>query len=320
MTKYLKMLKKANKIAIFSHISPDPDTIGSSLALRRILISLGKDVDVFCTDNIPESYNFLDDAKAYNGEVKEDYDLLVSVDVSSSNRLGVYEDMFLSHKNSVKIDHHKTSEGFGKVNYVKICSCSAIIVYEISKKLRAKIDEITASLLFMGLCGDTGLFRNNNTDEEAFRVAADLLSSGADIKKIYSEFFDKRKVGNVKLTSHLLLNAKLNDKFGFAIMQVTKEDYKNFDVDTKNDNLANVPNTYLACGYKIAAILKEKEDGIHVSMRSKPEYDVSIIATSFGGGGHKNAAGCTITKTLDKATKDLTKAIENYLKENKNNA
>ena len=109
MTKYLKILKKASSVAIFSHISPDPDTIGSTLALRRILMLMGKSVDVFCSDNIPEDYNFLDDAKAYNGELKN-YDLLVSVDVSSSQRLGIYEEMFLGHKNTIKIDHHQTSE------------------------------------------------------------------------------------------------------------------------------------------------------------------------------------------------------------------
>ncbi len=317
MTKYLKILKKASSVAIFSHISPDPDTIGSTLALRRILMLMGKSVDVFCSDNIPEDYNFLDDAKAYNGELKN-YDLLVSVDVSSSQRLGIYEEMFLGHKNTIKIDHHQTSESFGKQNHVKICSACAIIINDIAKQLKVKIDPVTASLLFMAICGDTGIFRNNNTDEESFKNAAEFLSAGADIRKVYSEFFDKKQANWVRFTSKILLNAVLNDKYGYALLQATKDDYDVFGIDPKNDKIANIPNSYLACGYKVAVLLKEKEDGIHISLRSKNEYDVSQIAMVFYGGGHKNAAGCTIQKSLIRATKEITKAVENYLKEIKN--
>lgn len=316
MTNFVKQIKKAKRIALFSHISPDPDTIGSTLAFRRILVSLGKDVDVFCTDDIPEDYNFYDDFKLYAGEPSGQYDLLIAVDVASAYRLGKYEEMFMAHENTLKIDHHQESDDFAKVNYVKILSATAVIIFDLSKKLRAKIDKTTASLLYMALCGDTGVFRYTNTDSKTFEVAAALASHGAEIRKVYSEFFDKKKKNGVMFNSHLLLGAEFYDKYGFALMTATAEDYKKFKIDPAKDNISNLPHTLLSCGYKIAGVIKEKPDGIHVSLRSKFEYDVSKIGAKFGGGGHKNAAGFYVDLPLADAKKALEKEIKKYLKEN----
>lgn len=325
MNNFLKQIKKSHKVALFSHISPDPDTIGSTLALMRILRLMGKEADVYCTDALPDDYMFFEDAKSYPKNPEdfancslEDYDLLISVDVSSSNRLGIFEQAFISHKNTLKIDHHGTSEDFAKVNLVKIYSACAIIIYEISKQLKVKIDSETATLLYFGICGDTGLFRNNNTNSLTFLTSGELLNLGADIRRVYTEFFDKKKVGGIKLSSKMLLNAKLNDKLGYAVLTATKDDYVEFGVDPKNDNLANISNSYLNAGYKIAVMLKEKEDGVHISLRSKSEYDTTIISQFFGGGGHKNASGCKIEKSLAQAEKAVTKEIEKYLKEIQN--
>ena len=311
---YLKLIKKAKNIALFSHSSPDPDTIGSVIGFYNALLKLGKNVDLFCEDDIPESYSFLEDTINFNKEsfIKEKYDLLIAIDIASAHMFGKFEEDFMSHTNTLRIDHHQKGELQAKYNLVEICSACAVLIFKIIQKLKVKIDAKIATPLYLAICGDTGLFRNNNTDSETFDVAGKLLENGAEIRRVYGEFFDKKNVAYVKLSSTVLLNAKINDEFGFVIMSAPKEDYEKFGAST-DENVGNLANTYLNCGYKVAVVIKEKEDGLHCSLRSKFEYDCSKIAEVFGGGGHKNASGCKFETTISAAEKELENAIINYL-------
>lgn len=315
MKECLKLIKKAKKIAIFSHESPDPDTIGSSLALCRCLESLGKEVGLFCGCEMTDNYNFLEYYVRYNTRNLEDYDLFIAVDVASDNKLGTFSEDFLAFSNTIKIDHHAIGTDFARINVVKTYSACAILIYEIAKLLKVKITQEIATELYFGICGDTSIFRNNNTDSKTFEVCAELFKAGADYRKVYGEFFDKKTVNFVKLTSNALLNASINDEYKFVSMVISASDYKKFEVSDQDD-FGNLPKTYLNCGYKIAVIFKEKQDGIHCSFRSKFEYDVAKIAEVFGGGGHKNASGCNIKKSLKQAVKDVEEEIINYLKAN----
>lgn len=312
MEKYLKMLKFAKKVALFAHVSPDPDTIGSVVALAEILKKMGKTVDMFSPDFLPENYYFLEEVKNFKDE-PEEYDLLVAVDVSSYNRLGRFEEFFKSHPNTLRIDHHVVAEGIDSVNKVFPYSACAVAIYEIAKKLRVKVTPTIATALYFGICGDTGIFKNNNTDSKTFETCAELVSAGAEIRRVYTEFFEKKTVPYIHLSSNILLNAKLNRKLGYAIMTVSVADYEKFGASL-DENVSGIPHSYLNAGFKVAVILKEKEDGIHCSFRSKFEYDVAMIAEQFGGGGHKNASGARVEGTLNSVSTKVEKAIKEYLK------
>lgn len=311
----LKLLKKANKIALFSHASPDPDTIGSTLALFTALKNMGKKVDLYCEDEIPENYNFLNDTINYNAGSFNylDYDLLVAVDIASGHMLGKFEQDFMAHKNTLRLDHHTKGDLIACENLVEGYSACGILVYKLLKRFKVKISKEIATALYFAICGDTGIFRNNNTDSETFLIASKLLDAGAEMRRVYTEFFDKKTVPYLKLTSSILLNAEINDEFGFVIMSASMADYEKFNTSSE-ESIGNLPNTYLNCGYKLAVILKEKDDGVHCSLRSKFEYDCSLVAETFGGGGHKNASGCLIKKSLEEAKKDMETAVINYLK------
>lgn len=315
MKKALKLIKKSNTIALFSHSSPDPDTIGSTIALCLALEKMGKSVDLFCEDTIPENYFFLKTAIKYNSKDfnYNNYDLLISVDIAGLNMLGKFQEGFDAHENTLRLDHHGMGELEAKHNVVKICSACAILIYDTIKALKVKIDNEIATALYFAICGDTGIFRNNNTDSVTFKVAAELLDYGAEIRRVYNEFFDKKNVPYLKLTSSMLLNAEINDEYGYVVMTASSKDFEKFGVSS-SESVGNLANTYLNCGYKISAALKEKEDGIHGSFRSKVEYDCSEIARIFGGGGHKNASGFLIKKSLEEAKKDVADAMEEYLK------
>lgn len=316
MKKIIKSLKKAEKIALFSHSNPDPDTIGSTLAIYSALIKMGKDVDLFCDAEKNENYNFLEDYKLYNREIDENkkYDLYFAVDIASESMFTGFAEFFVGQENTIRLDHHISGSNYAKINYVKPESACAIVVYNLLNKMRVKIDSKIATCLYFAICGDTGIFRNNNTDSVTFKVCSELLEKGAEIRKVYNEFFDKKTVPYIKLTSNILLNAKLNDKNKYAILKVTAKDYEYFGASS-NENVSNLPHSYLNAGYNVAVILKEREDGIHCSLRSKVEFDCSKIAEKFGGGGHKNAAGCLIEKDIDQAEKLIEKEIKDYLKQ-----
>ena len=316
MEKFLEKIRESKRVAIFSHENPDPDTVGSSIALCRILEAMGKRVELFCGSEVPENYAFLEYYVRYNTKPLTDFDLYIAVDVAESYMLGTYEEQFLSFDNTIRIDHHMLGSKFAKINKVYPFSACAVAIFDIAKKLNVQISSQTATDLYLGICGDTGVFRYNNTDSKTFKTCAALLEMGADFKLVYTEFFDKKTVSYVKSTAKALLGAKIDDKYGFVIMTLTKDDYKNFNLP-ENDGSGNLPNTYLNCGYNIGAILKEKSDGVHISFRSKFEYNVAEIAEKFGGGGHKNASGCKIDLPLDVATKMVEDEIRKYLKKYK---
>ena len=315
MKKIIKQLKKANKIALFSHSNPDPDTIGSTLALYEALKQMGKDVDLFCDAETNENYSFLEDYKLYNSSLKEtmDYDLYVAIDIASESMFTSFAEFFVAQENTIRLDHHISGSNYAKINYVKPESACAIVIFDLLKKMRFKISSKIATCLYFAICGDTGIFRNNNTDYVTFAVCSELLKLGAEMRKVYNEFFDKKTVPYIKLTSSILLGAKTNEEIGYAILRATAKDYKKFGAN-ENENVSNLPHSYLNAGYKVAVILKEREDGIHCSLRSKFEIDCSKIAEKFGGGGHKNAAGCLIDSSIDDAESQLEKEIINYLK------
>lgn len=314
MKKIIKLLKKARKIALFSHISPDPDTIGSTLALYHALKALKKDVYVFCDDEHLDKFAFLNADKLYNiAELDHSFDLLVAVDIATLERVGRFAEKFESANKNIRIDHHKSGDDFAKVNFMIPHSACGIIIYELITKLKVKITEEIATLLYFAICGDTGGFRFNNTDALTFATCEKLIKKGADIRRVYAEFFDKKTVPSLKLTSYALINAKINDELKYVVMKISKDDYEKFDA-CESEYVGNLPNLYLNCGYKIAAIVKEKSDGIRVSLRSKAEYDCSLVAEKFGGGGHKNASGISITdKPADEVEKEIDEAIKGFL-------
>lgn len=316
MKRIAKQIKLAKTIALFSHSSPDPDTIGSTLALMVALKTLGKSVDVFCARDMPESFNFIEEYAEYNKNVQT-YDLLLSIDTARTSMLGDFTEMFLNHNNTARLDHHTGGDDYAKINVVQKHSACAIMVMDLIQMLKIKITPKIATLLFFGLAGDTGIFKNSGTDAESFLYASKLMTLGADKNFIMREFFDKRTVEMLKLTSSVILDAEVDKKLGFALMTASFEDYENHNA-SKDESVSNLPNLYLGCGLKVAVILKQKDNGIGCSFRSVPEIDISKLAERLGGGGHKNASGCLLDTTLAKAKSMIKKELKQFLKEEEN--
>lgn len=313
MEKYLQELLQAKNIALFTHTRPDPDAVGSTLAMRQILQSLNKNVDIFCGGEVEESYNLLEDIVFFNKKSCKSYDLFVSLDMATPNMLGEHKDWFLSQTNTMKLDHHIAGSDFAKVNVSKNYSAMAIFVYQIATRLKVKVNKSVASRLFFGIAGDTGNFRYSNADALTFKVASKLIECGADNLFLQKQFFDKTTLAHIALSSLALLSAELDKGKNYAILTASKQDFE-LSHASEMESISNLPNYYLNAGVKVAVILKELSDGVHCSFRSNEGFDCSAVASKYGGGGHKCAAGCTASGDVEQIKAELIKIFDEYFK------
>ncbi|MDI6602444.1 MAG: bifunctional oligoribonuclease/PAP phosphatase NrnA [Thermoanaerobacteraceae bacterium] len=300
----LNVIKSAQKIIISTHIIPDGDCIGSSLGLYIALKRIGKDVNILLDDNIPDQYKFL----PYCQEIlhpefaqNDSCDLFITLDNNDIDRLGKSKNKFYESKKTLCLDHHPGGKTFSDYNYINTsASATAEIVYVIIKSLSVNIDKDIADCLLTAIITDTGGFKFDNVTPYTFNISSDLLSCGADIKKINEMVFDRMSISKVKLLSRVLSTLEIveDGKIGYVYLDenMLKEcGASSSDSEGFINYIKNID------GVEIALIFKIEEQGIRISLRSKEYVNVNEIAAKFGGGGHKKASGCFIDKDFNTA-------------------
>ncbi|SHJ67319.1 phosphoesterase RecJ domain-containing protein [Caminicella sporogenes DSM 14501] len=316
---YLELFEGRKNIIILPHILPDGDTIGSSIALFYALKKLEKRVYIILNDKLPSNLKFLNaNSKIITTEDFEKLsikpDLIITVDSSDTDRLGDRAYLLDLCSEVLNIDHHSTNTNYGKYNLVnsKAAACGEII-YELLKKLKIYIDKNIATALYVALSTDTGSFKYSNTTPLTLRIAADLIEKGIDFSFINTELYQNKPINKIKLLSDVLNSLELHFDGKLAVIYVTNDMLKKNKIDI-SDTDGIIEYARDIEGVNIAVLLKEFSDNtIKVSLRSKYDFDVSIIAKKFGGGGHKKAAGCTIYDTIDNAKNILLNTFrENF--------
>lgn len=298
----------AKNIAIISHRNPDGDTIGSNLAFRYFLESIGKNVASVCIDKPKNNYNWLPEIDKFEQEfsavdnnhrlaaanagqagqgVRQKFDLIMSVDVSSKPMLG-FENIDVQ----LSIDHHISNTNFAKINIVESNACStSFIIYKIFKELNWLITKNIASALLTGLYFDTGSFMHSNTDSETLKAASELTKLGADKPKIVKSLFKTTTIPQIKLWGKILEKVKTTER-GITVSVVTSDDLKECGASqAETEHVIDFLNTNE--DGRFCVLLVENDKGIiKGSTRTRGnEIDVSSICRLLGGGGHKKAAG-----------------------------
>lgn len=304
-----------NKVAIFSHKSPDGDCLGSGMALYYFFLNNKKEViDLYCDDTIHDNYKFLTKDN-YNQELKRtDYDLLVAVDCGDAKRLGGFENYFTSHKNTISIDHHTTNDNFALVNCVEPEKCSACeLIYDIFEYNNYNLDDNIATALYCGLSTDTGCFMHNSVTSRTHEVASKLLSFNVDLDFIHYNLFRRKTYSELMLLKESLNNLRRYNNNRIAITYLTQEQLKNNGAD-ENSFVGVVGFITNLEESEVGIAMTELEDGAYkLSLRTKGNVDVSKVALKFGGGGHKMAAGCKIYGKVENIIQDLVDAVSEYL-------
>ena len=299
------MLKAAQKLVIVSHVSPDGDTLGSSLALMHALRMLGKDVIMNVDDDISTVYSFLPGIAEYRRFAPEesvDADLLVIIDASSADRAGNAMEVVKSPV-VLNIDHHKTNTRFADYLYLDSdAAATAEIIYRLLLKMGIKLTRDIATCIYEGIYTDTGSFKYSNTTSNTLKTAADLLNYGVN-PSLISDNMELKSRSQVEMLRKVLETLTFLKDGKIAYIEIPLELY---DHNVETDTFISYPR-YVE-GVEIALLFKQVEANLtRVSFRSK-EIDVAKVALSFGGGGHKKASGCSIYAPLKEAEKVMLDA------------
>ena len=308
-----KAIDGAQRIALIMHVSPDGDTCGTAFALRRALTILGKDVSIFCDDPVPENCQNLEGAECVQKPsiaVEMLFDLAIAVDVGDWERMGECAFVFHAAKETAQIDHHGTNTEYAGINYVDSpLSATAVLAAHLINAFSIPFDPIIAECLYVAVASDTGNFRYHNTDTHALRLAARCLEQGVDPQAVASRLFDIKPYAQMLLIAKAIESMRLLEAGAIAIMQLTKEDFlQTGALPEHTEGIVNFArNTQ---GVLMACLLVEQEEQVRCNLRSLFPFDVSIVATRFGGGGHAQAAGCTLQNVpLSEARRMITEAL-----------
>jgi len=284
-------------ILLITHVAPDGDAIGSLLGLGLMLKAQGKRVTLACEDKVPANFDWLQGSGEVVRKANDFYDLVVSLDCSDERRMGkVYRDEFIALP-LLNIDHHVTNTLFGNVNWIDPASvATAQMVCALAETLGWELTQPVAFCLLTGLVTDTRSFRTSNVDNTAMQVALRLMEAGASLSEIAERVLDRRPLSAVRLWGQAIEDLVLED--GILWTTVTRSMVRHWNLDENDSSgLANFLSGVSEA--KVIVIFTERNDRIvDVGMRSVPGYNVAEPALRLGGGGHAQAAGCTLTGDL----------------------
>jgi nanoRNase/pAp phosphatase (c-di-AMP/oligoRNAs hydrolase) len=310
------LLASATDVTILGHVRPDADALGSALALGRALLQRGAKVRVSFgePDEAPETLRWLDeDGLLTHPDALPDTDaLLVCVDTPTPKRLGRLAGRVERAGAVLVIDHHATNTGYGTCHVVdESAEASAVLVFRVLEELGTELDEPIARGLYAGIVTDTSGFRR--ASPETHRIAARLLEAGADPEAVVRRIVDERPFAWLPMLASVLSAAVLEPEaaqgrgFVHAVVRVdAARTVRAEEVESVIDVVRSVREA------AVAAVLKEDPavpGQWQISLRSIG-IDVSAVAAEFGGGGHRQAAGCTIAGTASEVLAGLRAALE----------
>lgn len=308
-------IKQNNTFAIFPHVSPDSDALGSCYAMKQIIEKMGKSAVVYVQEPIGKYLYYLgQNCEVFSGAKR--IDVCIVIDCADINRLGERKAFFDTSDISINIDHHYTNTNFCDINLVcPEASSAGEICYDIIKELGETIDYKTANFLYSAICSDTGGFKYSNTSPYTMHIAAELIEKGADTARINKAIFDTESYDQIRLKGELSQSIRLYYDGKIGVVAVSKAQCKKYGVDMNDiDNIVDIVRRIE--GVETAISLKESDNNItKVSLRANEYCDVSKIAMHFGGGGHVKAAGATINDSIKKAEKAVVDEAIRVMKE-----
>lgn len=312
----LSLLNNSQNVAIYSHINVDCDAMGSSLALREVLQTLGKTADVYVNSSFPSNFEFYGNLDFVNKKSCDKYDLVVCLDAATEGRLGKYKYTYRRGiKNTLAIDHHHlANENFCKMNYVKQSSSTAEILFEIFRKMNIRFTEKICKYLLSGMLTDTGRF-SHSTTENTLKIVGKLLRFGhLKMEDIVNPLFNSMQQNVFELMKRVYTNIEFYSEGKFAIIMFSRKDF--VETNTTLDDTDAFPDIPLQLKSVEFAILASEDDKgyFRVSFRSKGDVSAREVAESFGGGGHLNASGCKLFGNFEEVKQKLIESSLEILK------
>ena len=295
---------------MLGHVHPDADVLGTLLALGLALADRGWSVRCGGPHPTPELLAFLPGVEHYRrlDGVEGVFDVVVLTDCPNPDRTeGLLEAARRTGARVINIDHHHDNRRYGDVNWVEPeAAATGEMVWALLVGLGAPITPAIATNLFTAIHMDTGSFRYSNVTSETFRIAAALVAAGADPAFIAGHLYERRSAEALRRLGQMLSRVEVSADGRVAWLALPAGAVPEAFVET--EDLVNYPRS--VASVRVACLLRERAGAVKVSLRGKGDVDVSRIAATFGGGGHPNAAGCTLPGPLERATRDVLTAVE----------
>jgi phosphoesterase RecJ-like protein len=306
-------IASASSLALACHVIPDGDALGSMLALHHLALRNGKTSIAswpapFVFGN---HYSFIPglDLATKPADYPPAPDLMVTFDCGSLARLGELAEPARRAHQLIVIDHHVTNDGYGTINVIDPnAAASAVIVRRLVERLGWALDHEAAICLYTGLLCDTGRFQYDNTTPEVFELARELSGFDLPIAAITRQLFEEHRLAYLRLVAEALERAQLDPARRFVATWVTIDDLSRHGVEIEETEglIDLVRRTSEA---DVSCVLKETPEGTKVSLRAVTDVDVGALATSFGGGGHRAAAGFSSDRSVAEVLDDIRAAL-----------
>ncbi len=305
-------LKTEKSVAIFCHVRPDGDTIGSALGLKLALISLGKTAKVFCADVIPERFFYMDGAKEISTVFSGEYTAHFGVDCSDETRMGDLGLDFLKRSNTYNVDHHVSNLKYARHNCVIDNASNCENILALIKELGVEITPSIATALATGIITDTGNFKHKNVTAKTLYSAGELREKGADLNKIIYHMFTEQSKERAKLFGLVMSKLRYLLDGRLVIASILKPDFEKSGA--RPDETEGFIDFIMGVkGVEVGvSIMQTGESKYKCSFRSK-SADVNAVASKFGGGGHILASGCQMQGEYEEVIDDIRYAVSQYL-------
>lgn len=304
-------LRKRTTFVMVSHVKPDGDTLGAGLALGIALKAIGKRVHYFQQDAVPRNLRFLPDTEFVTRDLPADLPadaLFVFGDMSTSSRAGEFLPQ-VERRNILNIDHHLGNERFGALNYILDSEASTgSCVLRILEAMQLPISAPVATCLLTCIMTDTGGFIHNNTTPKVLRSSAMLMEAGADKVEITEQIFANKRFAAQRLLGNALSAAVLEEDGKYCWTYVDEAMLAGAGAD--GEDTEEIVNHLRAVeGVEVAALFKDFDGAVRVSLRSSGRINVQAVAATLGGGGHFMASGLTYPGDLQAAIAGVRQAL-----------
>lgn len=310
--KIIDVIRSSSSFLITSHEGPDGDAVGSALALASFLRKIGKDVTVHFQDPIPELYTFLPACDSVQPKIPDrPYDVAFVLDIGELRRAGAHFCNFKQIGTLINLDHHLSCESFGNYNLIDSnAAATGVLVYRIAREFGYQFDRETALCLYVSIITDTGSFRYSNANKEAFTVAGEMIEAGVNAWDVAEQLYENQPRKRLELLGRCLPTLEVIKDGLAASVTVTTDMYSATNSDAElTDGFVNYPRSIH--GVEVAIFFRQLEERkFKVGFRSKGKVNVAAFSAAMGGGGHHNAAGCTLDGSLEEVKAAVYNVVE----------
>ncbi|HCA81209.1 MAG TPA: bifunctional oligoribonuclease/PAP phosphatase NrnA [Bacteroidetes bacterium] len=320
---FRQIVDRCTKFVITTHVNPDPDAIGSEVALARFLSRQGKIVAVLNHSSTPAYCAFLDPQTIItqfdplqHANMILDADAVIVVDANQPDRIQSLKPYVLSSTaTKICIDHHLDRMPFAELDIVdEDSAATGEILYNLFTTLEpGSITPDIATPLYVAIMTDTGSFRFPKTDAALHRIIADLLDRGADPVRSYNQVYEQGTPNRIQLLGQVLATLRTTHDGRVAHVTATREMF--LRTGTNEEDIDNFINYTLGiAGVQVGLMFTELSEGVKLSFRSRGEIAINKLAQEFGGNGHKNAAGARIAAgSVEKVLPLVLERVVDYL-------